>query len=175
MGHVVGAVFASVNNDPKRFLDEMYKMIECDIGINFDSEHFYLMNYKENGNNVLFFNINDPLTPTELLIMIRDLAKHGRMKDNIKNKKFLIHFREYDGDVLLEDKENTLRVEAFMTMHQFFTNPNDIRVFLVKKLIELKNKLPKLDSQDDTIRYKIQLYRVETILKAIEANTIPEC
>lgn len=179
MGFIVGVVFARVGNDEDEFLKEMYKMIECDIGINFDSEHFYLMDYKKVQDNLIYFDINSPHTPRDLLVVTRDLVKHSRMKENIKNKKYLIHFRDFKDEVYMEDKENTLRVEAFLRMHQFVRNVMKIRIFLINKLVEIRNSIKNPSDDDDPsdcqrelIRRKIQRFRVETILKAIEANTV---
>ena len=174
MGYIVKCVFTRVENDEKKFLDEMYRMIEYDIGINFDSNQFFMMDYKKIDQNVIGFHINDPFIPVDLLVMIRNLIRHSRMKQNIKNKSYLIHFREFKDEIHLEDKENTLRVEAFMNMHQFMTNPLSIRVYLIKKLVELKNKLKQARDNEAKIQCKIQMYRVETILKSIEKNTILE-
>lgn len=171
MGYIVGDIFSRVG--PSKFFDEMYNLIKHDIGINFDSSHFYLLNYKLIDENNVYFKIDQPFVPRGLLMMIRNLIKHSRMKENIKNSKYLIHFREFRDEVYLEDKENTLRVEAFMQMHQYVSHPIKIRIYLINKLVSIKNKIKNGGS--DVIPLKIQLYRIEMILKAIEKNTNLEC
>jgi hypothetical protein len=179
MSFIVGSVFERVENDEIKFLEAMYKMVEYDISINCDPNHFYLMEYKKMNDNCIFFEINDPHIPLDLLVLTRDLIQHGRMKENIKNKKFFIHFRHFEDEVHLEDKENTLRVEAFMQMHKLVHNPIRIRIFLIKKLLSIKNFIRNVagdpsTSQKEMIQYKVHRYRVETILKAIEMNTVLE-
>lgn len=174
MGYIVGCVFAnSGNGDEEVFLEAMFKMIEHDIGINFDSERFHLLDFRHNWNNIVYFDIDYFNTPLELLVMIRDLIKHGRMSENIKNKKYLIHFRDFKQNVFLEDKENTLRVEAFLQAHSFMRNPIKIRIFLVNKYVSISNTL-KDDKvfEVDLIKLKIQLYRIECVLVEIEKRTI---
>lgn len=174
MGYIINCVFTNSGNDEETFLDDMYKMIEYDIGINFDSERFYLMDFKNMDSNIIYFNIDNFNTPLELLVMIRDLIKHGRMEENIKNKKYLIHFRKFKDNVFLEDKENTLRIEAYLQMHGFMRNPIKIRIFLINKRVELMNRLKnaKATDEDEMIKLKIQEYRIACILKAIEKRTI---
>lgn len=173
MSYIVGSVFANVNNDHDRFLDEMYKMIEFNIGINFDSSNFYLLDYTKLDQNMINFSIDDQFVPVELLIMIKNLIKHNRLKENIKNKKYLIHFRDFADEVMLEDKQNTLRVSAFIQMHKFFTDPIKIRIFLINKLVGLQTELRNCGENNlRMIDYKIQIYRVKAVLKAIEKNTV---
>lgn len=171
MGHIVKCVYSMIGTD-EEFLDEMYLMIKYDIGINFDSENFYLMEY-DKANNI-GFKIKDPFAPRGLLVMIRDLVKHSRMKENIKNKRYLIHFREFKDEVYLEDKENTLRVEAFLTLHQYFKNPTVVRIFLINKLVDIRNEIRKEKIDENLISLKILRYRIEVILRAIEKNTLLE-
>lgn len=173
MGYVVHCVFVNCGNDENVFLDEMYKLIENDIGVNFDSERFYLLDFKINSSNIIYFDIDMFNTPLDLLVMIKDLIQHGRMDENIKNKKYLIHFRNFEGNVHLEDKNNVLRVEAYLQMHGFMRNPVKIRVSLINKYVEILNKLHEPTIEETAlIRLKIQKYRVECILRAIEARTI---
>jgi hypothetical protein len=169
MGYIVGCVY---NNDPDNFLEEMYKMIEYEIGINFDSKTFYLMEYKKIDKNNIQFNIDDKFIPLDLLRMIRKLIRHSMMRVNIKNKKYLIHFKDFVNEVHLEDKCNTLRICAFLQMHNYVSTPIQIRIFLINKLVQVRTKLK--DTSEDMIRYKIQKYRLEVILKAIENNTIQQ-
>jgi hypothetical protein len=100
------------------------------------------------------------------------------MKENIKNKSFRIHFGDFVDEVKLEDKENTLRVEAYMQMHRLCTNPTMIRIYLINKHTEICNAIKKLgDTEPDIaelIQYRIHKFRIEQILKTIEMYTIPE-
>lgn len=173
MGHIVTEIFTKCN-DQEEFLNEMYKLIEYDIDINFDSLYFYLLDYKQIENNKIYFDITNPHTPRQLLIMIRNLITHNRMKENIKNKNFRIHFRDFVDEVKLENKENTLRIEAFMQMHRLCKNPITIRIFLINKHNELIHKIKKTDDMNDIIQYKIHKFRIEQILKTIEMYTIQE-
>jgi hypothetical protein len=173
MNHIVGCFFANVNGDETKIMDEMYKLIENDIDINFDSKHFYFLKYELIESSKLLFNIDLNTTPKELLKMIVNLIELQRMEQNIKNKAFLIHFRGFKGKVYLEDKENTLRIEAFLMLHNYLRTPfTTIRIFLVKKLLEIKNRL-KDDTieENDYISCKIQEYRIMAILRAIEKHT----
>lgn len=176
MGHIVTEIFSTCATQ-QEFLDEMYKIILFDIGINFDSKHFYLMDYKKLAENKIFFNITNPHTPRDLLVMIKNLICHGRMKENIKNKNFRIHFRDFSDEVQLENKENTLRVEAYMQMHKLCTNPVLIRIYLINKHTDIRNKIKKLsltDEERDTklIQYRTHKFRIEQILNTIQRYTI---
>jgi hypothetical protein len=173
MRYITGGVFGAVGNDETKFLNELYKMIEYPIGINFDSKSFFIMTYKKNQDNIIGFDLTDPFIPVGLLIMTRNLVKNYRMKENIKNKSYRIHFREFRDEVYLEDSENTLRVEAFMSAHEYIINPILIRIFLINKLVQLRSSL-KLEDQIHMIQHKTQIHRVEVILKAIEMNTVLE-
>jgi hypothetical protein len=177
MGHIVSEIYSRCKNQ-EEFLDEMYKMILFDIGINFDSLNFYLMDYKKIEDNQIYFTITNPHTPRDLLVMIKNLITHSLMKENIKNKSFRIHFRDFVDEVKLEDKENTLRVEAYMQMHRLCTNPTMIRIYLINKHTEICNAIKKLgDTEPDIaelIQYRIHKFRIEQILKTIEMYTIPE-
>jgi hypothetical protein len=172
MGYIIKCVFVNSDNDEDVFLDQMYKMIEYDIGINFDCERFYLMEFRNLDSNIIYFDIDNFCTPLELLILVRDLIKHGRMEENIKNKKYLIHFRKFYDNVYLEDKENTLRIEAFLQMHGFIRNPMKIRIFLINKRVELMNRLKHTGDEEELIKLKTEEYRIVCILKAIEKRTI---
>jgi len=173
MGYIVNCVFINCENDESTFLTEMYKLVENDIGVNFDSERFYLLEFKMVDSNVVYFNIDYFNTPLELLIMIKELIQHGRMNENIKNKKYLIHFRNFEDNVFLEDRDSTLRVEAYLQMHNFMHNPIKIRVFLINKCVDIKNKLKDPALEETTaIKLNIEKYRIECILHAIEARTI---
>lgn len=173
MGYIIKCIYVNSGNDEALFLSELYKLIENDIGINFDSERFYLLDFKLNDSNIIYYDIDTFNTPLDLLVMIRDMIQHGRMDENIKNKKYLIHFRNFQDNVFLEDKENTLRVEAFLQAHSFMRNPIKIRVFLVNKYVEILNqiKTPEID-EVLLIKLKIQKYRIECIIHAIESRTI---
>lgn len=172
MGYIVNCIFINSGNDEESFLNEMYKMMENDIGINFDSERFYLLEFKSIESNIIYFNIDNFNTPLDLLVLIRDLIRHGRMDENIKNKKYLIHFRKFKDNVFLEDKENSLRIEAYLQMHGFLRNPIKIRIYLVNKRVEIANKMKKTQDEDEIIKLKIQDYRIVCVLKAIEKRTI---
>lgn len=173
MNYIVGCFFNNVGNDEKKVLDEIYKLIENDIGINFDSNKFYLLKYELIDSSKLYFDIDCDKAPHNLLKMIINLIELRRMEQNIKNKSYLIHFRKFKGKVYLEDKENTLRVEAYLQLHNYFRQPFVIRVDLVKRLLLIKNKLRVESelSEDEIINYKIQEYRISTILESIEART----
>lgn len=174
MNYIVGCFFNNVGGSEVKLMDEMYKMIENDISINFDSQHFYLLKYELIDDNKLYFDIDCNNTPNDLLKMIINLIEHRRMEQNIKNKKYLIHFRIFKGKVYLEDKTNTLRIEAYLQLHNYIHNPfTTIRIDLVNRLLKLNNKLKneaELD-EDTIIQYKIQAYRVKAILRAIEGRT----
>ena len=176
MGHIVTEIFSTCNNQ-QQFLDEMYNIILYDIGINFDSHYFYLMDYKKLDQNKIFFDITNPHVPRDLLIMIKNLICHGRMKENIKNKKFRIHFRDFVDEVHLENKKNTLRVEAYMQMHKLCTNPVLIRIYLINKHTDIKNKIKRLSMNDEEditklIQLRTHKFRIEQILKTIQMYTI---
>jgi hypothetical protein len=176
MGHIVTEIYSRCNTQ-QEFLDEMYNIILFDIGINFDSQYFYLMDYKKLGQNNIYFNITNPHVPRDLLIMIKNLITHGRMKENIKNKNFRINFRDFIDEVKLEDKENTLRVEAYMQMHKLCTNSVMIRIYLIGKHTELVNNIKKLLFNTDhdvakLIQFRIHKFRIEQILKTIQMYTI---
>lgn len=175
MGHIVTEIFSRCDTQ-EEFLNEMYKMIEFDIGINFDSLRFYLLDYRKVDQNNIYFTITNPHTPRDLLVMVKNLITHCRMKENIKNKSFRIHFRDFIDEVHLEDKQNTLRTEAFMQMHKLCNNPIIIRIFLINKHTEIRNKIKKLNDGDITrlIQYRIHKFRIEQILKTIEMYTIRE-
>jgi hypothetical protein len=173
MGYTINCVFVNCGNDEESFLEEMFKLIENDIGVNFDSERFYLLDFKINDSNIIYFDIDFFNAPLDLLVMIKELIQHGRMDENIKNKKYLIHFRNFEDNVYLEDKNNTLRVEAFLQMHSFMRDPTKIRVFLINKCVEIMNRLQDPDIEESAlIRFKIQKYRTECVLRAIEERTI---
>ena len=155
-------------------MNEMFKLVENDIGINFDSQQFYFLKYELIDDSKLYFNIDCDNTPKELLKMIIKLIELRRMEQNIKNKKYLIHFRVFKGKVYLEDKENTLRIEAYLQLHNYLRNPfTTIRIDLIKRLLNIKNKLKNEDEidEDEIISCKIQEYRIKAILKAIEERT----
>ncbi len=177
MGHIVTEIYSRCK-DQNEFLDEMYKMILFDIGINFDSLNFYLLDYKKIEDNQIYFDITNPHVPRDLLVMVKNLITHCRMKENIKNKNFRIHFRDFVDEVQLEDKENTLRIEAYMHMHNLCTNPVIIRIYLIRKHDEVVNAIKKLgDTGNDIsklIQYRIHKFRIEQILKTIERYTILE-
>lgn len=171
MNYIVGSIHSNV--DSTTIMDEMYKLIENDININFDSKHFYLLKYEMIDNTKLMFEIDLNNTPKELLKMIVNLIELQRMEQNIKNKSFLIHFRGFKGKVYLEDKDNTLRIEAFIQLHNYMRNPFMIRIFLVEKLLDIRNKLKVTnDDETDFVLFKIQEYRILAILNAIEKRTI---
>lgn len=172
MGYIVNCIFINSGNDEELFLNEMYKMIENDIEINFDSERFYLLEFKSIEFNNIYFNIDNFNTPLDLLVMIRDLIRHERMDENIKNHKYLIHFRKFKDNVFLEDKADSLRIEAYLQMHGFLRNPIKIRIYLINKRVEIANKIKKMEDEDEIIQLKIQDYRIQNVLKAIEMRTI---
>lgn len=175
MNYIVGCFFSNVGGDEALVMDEMYKLIENDIDINFDSKHFYILGYEFMESSQLKFDIDPERTPKALLKMIIKMIELQRMEQNIKNKQFLIHFRGFVGKVYLEDKENTLRIEAFLQLHNYLRRPFNIRVYLIEKLLEIKNQLKQImgtdNMSDECIRLKIHEYRIRAILRAIECRT----
>lgn len=174
MNYIVGCFFSNVGGSEELLMKEMYKLIENDISINFDSQHFYFLKYELIDSNKLFFEIDCNNTPKELLKMIVNLIELRRMEQNIKNKKYLIHFRVFKGKVYLEDKTNILRVEAYLQLHNYLRTPfTTIRIDLINRLLNLNNKLKNEENLEeiDVISYKIQVFRIKAILKAIEART----
>lgn len=173
MNYIVGCFYKNVGGCDDKIMDEMYTLIENDININFDSKYFYFLKYELIDTSKLKFDIDLNNTPKDLLKMIVNLIELQRMEQNIKNKAYLIHFRGFKGKVYLEDKENTLRIEAFLQLHNYIMQPfTTIRVYLIKKLLELKNKLKNdIEDEDLYISYRVQQYRIMAILKAIEERT----
>lgn len=173
MNYIVGCFYKNVGSSDDKIMDEMYTLIENDIDINFDSKHFYLLRYELIEKTALKFDIDLENTPRDLLKMILKLIELQRMEQNIKNKLYLIHFRGFKGKVYLEDVDNTLRIEAFLQLHNYLVKPFiNIRVFLIKKLLELNNKLKTtMEDEEQYINYKVQVYRIKAVLKAIESRT----
>jgi hypothetical protein len=173
MNYIVECIFNNVGNDEEKVLDEMYSLICSDISINFDSKCFYLLKYEMLDISKLYFNIDYEKTPKDLLKMIINLIELRRMEQNIKNKSYLIHFRVFKGKVYLEDKSNTLRVEAYLQLHNYFRQPFMVRLDLIKRLLNVRNKLRTPDDieESEIINYKVQEYRIIAILKAIEERT----
>lgn len=174
MHYIVGCFYKNVGSSEDAIMDEMYKLIENDININFDSKYFYFLKYELTENSKLKFDIDLENTPRDLLKMITRMIELQRMEQNIKNKSYLIHFRGFKGKVYLEDKENTIRIEAFLQLHNYITNPfTTIRVYLIKKLLELRKELRHniIEDSDEYISCKIQMYRIKAVLRAIEERT----
>lgn len=171
--HIVGNIFRNVQRNEETLLNEMYNMIVYDIDINFDSKSFYLLKYEFCNISKLYFDIDYKRTPKELLEMIIKLVEQRRMDQNIKNKLYLIHFRGFKGKVYLENQNNDLRRELFLQLHHFIREPLKIRIFLLRKLLKVKNELKnKLIDENEMIQLKIQEYRIKLILKSIEKQTI---
>lgn len=174
MNYIVGCFFKNVGGDESLIMDEMYKLIENDIGVNFDAERFFFLNYDKIDNSKLYFDIDCNSTPKELLRMITNMVELRRMEQNIKNKVNLIHFRGFKGKVYLETQEQTLRVEAYLQLHNYIRNPfATIRVDLIKRLLDIKEKMKNEDNAEETliVSYRIQMYRLMVVLKAIEECT----
>lgn len=172
MGFIVENVFINVGNDENQFLEELYKIVENEFNINFDSKRFYLLSYKLINTNKLFFVIDRNRTPHKLLTMILGLIVNRRMEENIKNKAYLIHFRDFRDNVHLEDDDNELRREMFVQAHGFVRNSMTVRVFLVRKLLAIRNKLAKTGDENEELSLLQQQYRINCILGEIEAHTL---
>jgi hypothetical protein len=101
------------------------------------------------------------------------------MKENIKNKNYRIHFRVFVDRVLLEDSENTLRKKAFIELHRYLYEPHKIKVFLIKKLLKVRNEIvacgKDVEDDDSFVRLLIIRRSLEIVIQEIEDCTVHEC
>ena len=51
----------------QEYLEELFKLVHHDIDINFDSKHFYMIQYKYMNTHKLYFPVNEEDTPLEIL------------------------------------------------------------------------------------------------------------
>lgn len=160
---IVQHVFNACNTD-EEFLDEMFKLVENDIDINFDSNFFYILDYKLIDSNKLFFPINVNSTPIGLLQMILDLVESNLMTENIKNKSYLIHFRVYKNKTELETLDNCIRRSAFKAIGNFMLRSDKVIIFLINKLTLIENVKQK------TVQELTQIFRIKNILEALYEN-----
>lgn len=158
------------------FLEEWYKIFLYDIDINFDRAQFFFLPYTAE-ENVIKFNISDKM-PLELKNMILYLIEHKLMKENIKNKNYRIHFRVFSDRMLLEDSDNTLRKKAFIELHRCLYDPENIKVFLIRKLLKVRNDIVVhgKDEEDDDKHVRLLIIKrsIETVIQEIEDCTVHE-
>lgn len=164
-----------VNYNDDAFLEEWYKIFLYDIDINFDRSQFFFLPYTSE-ENIIKFNISDEM-PSDLKKMILYLIENKLMKENIKNKNYRIHFRVFTDRMLLEDSENTLRKKAFIELHRYLYEPDKIKVFLIRKLLKVRNDIIAYDDdgdEDNYIRLLITKRSLELVIKEIEDCTVHE-
>lgn len=157
------------------FLEEWFKIFSYDIDINFDSSLFFILPYTAVP-NIIHFEINN-IMPIVLRQMILYLIEKKLMKENIKNQNYRIHFRVFEDRMTLDDPKNQLRKAAFVEMHRYIKDQERIRIFLVKKLIEVRNKLMLLtdDEEDEVVKMQQIKRSVELVIQSIEEHTTLAC
>jgi hypothetical protein len=150
----------------QEFLDELFKLIDNDIDINFDSESFYFLSYKQLKTSKLYFPINRDDTPLDILEGLMEIIENNHMRENIKNKKYLIHFRNYKYRMNFEDSDNTIRKKLFLHASLQLDNPSYIFTYFVRKLNEYENK-----DTTEHVELLTSIFRIKEILRTLFKHT----
>lgn len=150
----------------QEFLDELFKLIDNDIDINFDSESFYFLSYKYLKTSKLYFPINREDTPLDILEGLLEIVENNHMRENIKNKKFLIHFRNYKYRMNFEDGDNSIRKALFLHASLQMDNPPYIFTYLIRKLNEYENK-----DTNENVGLLTSIFRIKAILRTLFKHT----
>jgi len=170
MPYIVDSFFHNVEHNPILLVEALYDLVTENISINFDSKNFYLTRYETREKTKLHFPIDKTNTPTTLLRMVLGIIKLGRMKQNIKNSDYLIHFRVFQDKVFLEDTQNTIRVAAFLEADRLVTSSMGAgytAAFLMSKLTKLKRDYVLRSEVSDAVLLERVIVIVSAIIKRI--------
>lgn len=171
MPYIVNCIYRNVGHDAFALVNAFYQLAEETISVNFDSENFYLTRYENRETTKLHFPICKQDTPSFLVHMILDMIKLGRMKQNIKNSDYLIHFRVFHDKVFLEDPANTLRTEAFLEVDRVITpilGSGYTISFLMSKITALQHQIVLKND----VAHTVLLERLSVIVRAIARRNL---
>lgn len=172
--YIVDCIFHNVENNPILLIESLYNMVTENISINFDSKNFYLTRYETRERTKLYFPLNKPSTPTRLVRMVLGLIRLGRMKQNIKNSDYLIHFRVFHDKVFLEDTSNTLRVRAFLEADRLIApsmGAGYTASFLMSKLTKLRHRCVADSDVTDTVLIQRVIVIVSAVIERIHRES----
>jgi hypothetical protein len=152
-------------------LDMIYKTMNQDIWVHFDSAKFFI--FKDNDTVHIPINI---MTKTPILRMILWLIESRGMSENIRNAENRILFRVYKGNAKLDSSDNSLRNELWTSLVGNVDGEltyGDVWSYLARKRATLMGTVETMDVADENEeQYQskiVELLRLESALKHFEA------
>lgn len=164
---IIDSIPFFVNNILKEKGDESLEYVfsvyikNC-INISFDSKFFYLTRFDDE----IGFEITNAMD-ISFLKMLKELIQTRSMNENIKNSSNRIHFRVFKNNVLLDSKENEIRIEIVKNLAKHI-GKDVILKFFIENRIALMNKTMTLDrDSDEWCENEVLIYRTLIIIESI--------
>lgn len=156
---LVEKMYENCNLRDDEFIAALLDLIDLDISINFDSKVFYMTS---NLTHPCRFNIED--APRAILCFIRRLITDKEMDENIKNKQYLIHFRDYVHKNELNASSDTIHCTLMLASAQRLSNATPLLNRLVQLLYDTHHALTQVHEDDEKVLLLKKIRRIENVL-----------